>query len=803
MSGYYYEFQHVRKKKPGEAKNFFHRKGGKTETNFLNLFKLLVFPLFLLTIFFQVLPSLCLAATATVSWDKSPEPDIRGYKVYYGTSSRNYDGNVWIDSPDQTTYVIDNLQEGTTYYFAVTAVDLAGQESELSDEASKAIPVSNHPPVAAFSADRTSGTSPLPVIFDASASSDPDSGDTLTYSWSFGDGASGTGVSVSHTFENAGSYTVTLTVTDSQGLYDSKTLTVAVEANEKPQAAFSVDKDRAFLPATFQFDASASTDADGNIASYDWDFGDGSTGTGQSASHKYESEGTYTITLTVTDDKGATDTTSHTVTAVKGYTYTWKIGEGTGTQKSGVTKDTYINVNSENYSSDNLLRIYTWPSTEPANSVIMKWNLDFIPQGSEIKSAQLDLYMAEMEGDGGDDTVNISAHRLINVNPVIEACTGSTYDGQNSWTQNNARNDGVPMAQGDIDAAEDTKTVGKSQQFVSWNITAMVQAWADNPSANLGLLLNPGQGASSDTNRYFASSEYEDASKRPALTITFVTEDPVNIPPIAKITASALEGTAPVTINLSGTSSGDSDGSITAYHWALDNGATHDGAEWSYEFTEAGTFHVTLTVTDDQGATATDSITVTISENEAPVADIQADTLAGKAPLSVNFDGSGSSDADGQVESWTWNFGDGTSGQGASVTHEFSAGTYEVTLTVTDNNGATGTATVTVDVQGNSEPVITDFHADRTTVDNPPWKITFYGTATDEEDGTPELNLDFGDGTSTDTLPASHTYTQSGTYQAVLTATDNDGNSVTQTVGIIIENKAPGIPTNVKVTLNQ
>ena len=797
------KYQVVTEKNLADEKGLLGNNRLKREINFLNLFYPALFALLLPTIFVMITGISCLAATATISWDKNPEPDIKGYKIYYGTSSRNYDSSIWIASPDQTSYVFDSLQEGATYYFAVTAIDLADQESELSEEASKTIPVSNHPPTAAFTADPPSGSSPLSVTFDAGASSDPDAGEALAYSWNFGDGTAGSGVTVSHTFQDAGSYTVQLTVTDSHGMSDTESMTVTVEANQKPHAEFTSDRTRAFLPAAFEFDASASSDPDGQIVSYDWDFGDGSSGSGQAASHVYDSEGSYTVTLTVTDDKGATDSSSRTVTAVKGYTYTWRIGEGADAQKHGVTKDTYINVNSENYSSSSLLRVYTWPGSQPPNSVIMKWNLDFIPQGSEIKSAQLKLYMAEMEGDGGDDSLYVSAHRIINVRPVIEACTGMTYDGQHQWTQNSVRNDGVPMAQADIDAAEDTRTVNKSRQFISWTVTKMVQHWSDNPAENFGILLNPGMEASSDTNRYFASSEYEDETKRPELLITFVTEAPINLPPNAEITASALEGQAPVTINFSGSSSSDSDGSISSYHWTISNGAEHDGPDWSYEFTEPGTFEVALRVTDDKGGTATDRVTVLVSQNAAPAADIQADTLSGKAPLTVSFDASGSSDPDGQITSWSWNFGDGGSSKGVLVSHEFSAGTYEVVLTVTDNNGAAGTATVTVNVESDGQPEITDFHADRTNIDNPPWDITFYGSAVDEEDGTPNLSLDFGDGESSQSLPAQHHYTKAGTYQAVLTATDSAGNKTTRNLTIEVQDKAPAKPVSLQVTLNQ
>ena len=67
--------------------------------------------------------------------------------------------------------------------------------------------------------------------------------------------------------------------------------------------------------------------------------------------------------------------------------------------------------------------------------------------------------------------------------------------------------------------------------------------------------------------------------------------------------------------------------------------------------------------------------------------------------LSVSLDGSGSSDSDGSVVGYAWDFGDGSSGSGVSVSHEYAAaGTYQVTLTVTDDRGATGSATRSVTV---------------------------------------------------------------------------------------------------------
>lgn len=79
--------------------------------------------------------------------------------------------------------------------------------------------------------------------------------------------------------------------------------------------------------------------------------------------------------------------------------------------------------------------------------------------------------------------------------------------------------------------------------------------------------------------------------------------------------------------------------------------------------------------------------------NKAPLANFSSAVDR----LTVSFDGSSSSDADGTVASWRWDFGDGTSGTGAKISHAYAkTGTYPVTLTVTDDKGATGSKALSV-----------------------------------------------------------------------------------------------------------
>ncbi len=93
-----------------------------------------------------LLSPLVQAASVTLTWQRNQEPDIAGYKIFYGTRSGRYTNSITIDDtanqPLERSYTVDGLQEGATYYFAIKAFDLAGQEGVFSDEISKTIPVS-------------------------------------------------------------------------------------------------------------------------------------------------------------------------------------------------------------------------------------------------------------------------------------------------------------------------------------------------------------------------------------------------------------------------------------------------------------------------------------------------------------------------------------------------------------------------------------------------------------------------------------------------------------------------------------
>jgi len=151
----------------------------------------------------------------------------------------------------------------------------------------------------------------------------------------------------------------------------------------------------------------------------------------------------------------------------------------------------------------------------------MKWDLSAIPRSATIQDATLYLYLSNMSGDGGDDLYDLSVHKITNYNPVISACTGYTYDGTNSWTPYSGLYNDIPLAQADIAQVEDTKSVDKVYGYKTWTVTKMVQHWVSSPASNYGMLVNSDPVASSDSNRYFSSTESTNPDQRPKLVVTY------------------------------------------------------------------------------------------------------------------------------------------------------------------------------------------------------------------------------------------------------------------------------------------
>lgn len=163
-----------------------------------------------------------------------------------------------------------------------------------------------------------------------------------------------------------------------------------------------------------------------------------------------------------------------------------------------------------------------------------------------------------------------------------------------------------------------------------------------------------------------------------------------------------------LTVEFDASASIDPDGSITNYSWSFGDGIEGFGVTVTHEYPANGTYTVTLKVTDNMNGENETSADVTVEltivvEKRNPLAMIEVVTNENGT---VTLSAAGSYDPDGGViQSFVWSFEDGASAAGESVTHTFSEnGTYTITLTVTDDEGAEGEASIEIVVTILSPP---------------------------------------------------------------------------------------------------
>lgn len=200
---------------------------------------------------------------------------------------------------------VDQVEAVTGY----NLLDLLPDQIEIAVESNTSAPV-------ARTGGPYTGSEGSSVTMSAATSTDADD-DALTYAWSFGDGATGTGVSPSHTYARYGDYTVTMTTTDTRGLFNTTTTTARVE--NVPPTLDAIAGATLLVGNTYTATGSF-TDPGADPFSATVDYGDGSgpsplplSGNSFSLSHTYASHGTFTVSVALSDGQ---DTRTGTATVV-------------------------------------------------------------------------------------------------------------------------------------------------------------------------------------------------------------------------------------------------------------------------------------------------------------------------------------------------------------------------------------------------------------------------------------------------------------------------------------------------------
>ncbi|MGE4130792.1 MAG: PKD domain-containing protein [Bdellovibrionales bacterium] len=273
------------------------------------------------------------------------------------------------------------------------------------------------------------------------------------------------------------------------------------------------------------------------------------------------------------------------------------------------------------------------------------------------------------------------------------------------------------------------------------------------------------------------------------ITVSITREASANLPPIAAFNVAPGPQTDPLRFHFDGTASADPDGSIVSYQYDFGDGESASTAIADHKFAANGSYSVSLTVTDDQGAQNSTVQTVVVNDVTAPILSIaqpnDGDSVANV--LSVQVVGSSneplqSASVNGQALPLA---PDGRSFAGLYTAPAF--GSQTLSILGTDQAGNTSQVQRQITFVLNQAPsaVITL----KTTGGIAPLLVLLDGSASSDPEGSPlSYDWDFGDGSSASGALVSHIYQSTGSFTATLTVRDNVNQSGVATRSILVEN---------------
>ncbi|MFX0098028.1 MAG: PKD domain-containing protein [Candidatus Hodarchaeota archaeon] len=266
--------------------------------------------------------------------------------------------------------------------------------------------------------------------------------------------------------------------------------------------------------------------------------------------------------------------------------------------------------------------------------------------------------------------------------------------------------------------------------------------------------------------------------------------------PSANFTCNATKIVAGQAVQFSSTGTGGN--APLSCSWDFGDNSTNSSLQDpAHQYASAGIYTVSLTVTDRNGNSSTETKAgfIEVLEDYQPTANFTANETSILEGDHVQFTYTGTA-GNGNL-SYQWDFGDGTpNATSQDPVHQYTTpGNYTVAVTVVDVDGDSSTCVhpTTIEVFPDLFPVI-NFTSSATTIVEREWiNFTFIGS---EGNAPASFQWDVGDGTSNYTAPAfSHQYVDTGTYTVTLTVMDDDGDAnTTSIIDYIVVDKRP--PTN-------
>jgi YD repeat-containing protein len=548
-------------------------------------------------------------------------------------------------------------------------------------------------PTASFSFDPPAPLTGETVTFTSTSVPDPGR-EIVAEDWDLdGDGVFGdaSGPSVTHAYAAAGTYVVSLQVTDDHDSTSSTSQEVVV-ADRPPNATFTATPNPALTNQDVTFDASDSIDPDGTIVKYEWDLdGDSENGfetdggTSPTFTRSYAADGSLSVGLRVTDDNGAKTAVTNTLVInnrLPAASFTIAPNPALTGQAAGFDA-------SASSDADGSISKYEWDlDGNTANGFELDSGTDPTVQRSYTDSGPVSIRLRVTDDDGASveasksltinnrpptATLGVSPNPALTGQTVLFDATGSS-DPDGTIAQYKWDIDGNSANGFETDSGTDP-TVTRSYGFAR-TLTARLQVIDDDGGS---------------------------AIAQQTLTID-------DRPPAASFTIDPNPASTGQTVNFDASDSTDSDGAIVKYEWDLDGNTangfevdTSASAQASRSYSTGGSISVRLRVTDNDSKTAVTTRALTIS-NQGPAASFTVSPNPAATGQTVNLNASGSSDPDGTITSYEWDLdGNGSfetdSGSDATIAHVYAtAQTITVKLRVGDDNGKTALTTRSVTI---------------------------------------------------------------------------------------------------------